>query len=78
MTDPERAAFEQAAYQHYLERHRAGLVADSGAPACEPAALFWRQADGTYGVLMFNAAWWGWQAAREHLQVVCAPGGVRH
>ena len=30
--------------------------------------LFWKQPDGSYGVLMFNAAWWGWQAALKAVQ----------
>ena len=60
---PDREAFEQAAYAHYLERHAAGLTADKADPPGSPESLFWRQPDGSYGVLMFNAAWWGWQAA---------------
>ena len=34
-----------------------------GEPTGERDDLFWKQPDGSYGVLMFNAAWWGWQAA---------------
>lgn len=60
----ERERFEQAAYRHYLDRRAAGLTSDMSDPCASPEALFWQQPDGSYGVLMFNAAWWGWQAAR--------------
>lgn len=72
MTDPnieaERTEFEYAAYAHFLERRAQGaldqqLAADAGGDQT-PEALFWRQPDGSYGVKMFQAAWWGWKAGR--------------
>lgn len=62
-TEQVRNLFEQAAYQRYLDQRAAGVSADCGEPAVQPDGLFWRQPDGNYGVLMFNAAWWGWQMA---------------
>lgn len=62
----DRAEFEAAAWAMYRAKREAGafepqshLMGDD-----TPEALFWKQPDGSYGVLMFNAAWWGWQAAR--------------
>lgn len=68
--EAQRRLFEQAAYQHYLARHAAGKTADRTMPPTTPDSLFWRQSDGEYGVLMFNASWWGWLAAgkaHQHL-----------
>ncbi len=61
---PDRQAFEAAAYAYYQERHAAGKTSDSHEPIGSPENFFWKEADGTYGVLMNNAAWWGWQAAK--------------
>ena len=55
--------FEDAAWTLHCER-----CAKSGAPTGTRDDLFWKQPDGTYGVLMFNAAWWGWQAALKAVQ----------
>lgn len=60
----ERALFEEACYQHYLERKQAGALDPNAEGDGTREALFWRQPDGSYGVLMFNAAWWGWKAAK--------------
>lgn len=64
----ERTEFETAAYAHFVTRRAQGkldrqLAEDVGGNGT-PEALFWKQPDGSYGVLMFNAAWWGWRAAR--------------
>lgn len=54
--------FEDAAFAMYQQKRNAGtLPPDDGDGSRE--SLFWKQPDGTYGVLMFNAAWWGWQAS---------------
>ena len=59
----ERQCFEDAMYAHYERQKAAGkLKPDDGDGSRE--ALFWKQPDGSYGVLMFNAAWYGWQAAK--------------
>ncbi len=63
MSADQRERFEQACYAHYLERHAAGKTTDHMVPAGPRETLLWRQESGEYGVLMFNAAWWGWQAA---------------
>jgi hypothetical protein len=59
----ERRAFEQAAYARYQTMKVAGLLAKGDGDG-SPEALFWKQPNGEYGVLMFNAAWWGWRAAK--------------
>lgn len=57
-----RAAFEAAALEHFIKRRDEGkAIDDNGSPAT-PEALFWKTPSGDYGVQMFNAAWWGWQA----------------
>lgn len=53
----ERALFEAAAWHLHTLRN----PDNPGSPQ----QLLWRTADGTYGVLMFNAAWWGWQASQK-------------
>lgn len=50
--------FEDAAWELHVER-----CAKRGEPTGTRDDLFWKQEDGSYGVLMFNAAWLGWQAA---------------
>lgn len=67
----ERALFEAAAYALYTSRRmiaqsRGVALVGDGANGEEavPEQLFWLQANGEYGVLMFNAAWWGWKTAR--------------
>ncbi len=60
----QRQNFEAAAYAHYLQRHADGKTADRRDPPAQPHQLFWRQPDGEYGVLMFNASWWGWKAGQ--------------
>lgn len=57
----ERTVFERRAYMYYVERHAAGKLEDSHMPPYPPEGLFWREPDGTYGVKMFNAAWWGFE-----------------
>ena len=60
----EQDLFEDAAYALYQQKRTAGtLPPDDGDGSRE--SLFWKQENGEYGVLMFNAAWWGWQARAE-------------
>lgn len=61
--EQERERFEATAFQHYLERHAAGLTTDCNDPVGTREQLLWRQDNGDYGVLMFNASWWAWQEA---------------
>lgn len=63
-TDLARAEFEQLAYQHYLDRKAAGKLDPTAEGDGTPEALFWKQEDGSYGVLMFNAAWQGFKWGR--------------
>ena len=58
-----RDAFEAATYAHYLQRRADGAIAGDSEQAIAHEQLMWRQEDGSYGVLIHNAAWWGWQAA---------------
>jgi hypothetical protein len=60
----ERTDFETAMYAHYLRKRAAGQIDAEGEGDGTPEALFWKQPSGDYGVLMFNAAWYGWQAAK--------------
>lgn len=60
----QRARFEAACYAYYLERHAAGKTEDRNEPVGTPEQMFWKQENGTYGVLMYNASWWGWQTAQ--------------
>jgi hypothetical protein len=60
----ERAEFEVECYLHYTMRKAAGKIDLSQAGEGTPESLFWRQPNGEYGVLGFNAAWWGWRAAK--------------
>lgn len=59
-----RAEFEQLAYRHYLDRKVAGKLDPTAEGDGTPEALFWKQEDGSYGVLMFNAAWQGFKWGR--------------
>ena len=70
--DPLRSQFEQLAFQAYLDRRaKGGLSNDLPADeAVSPEQLFWTQPDGSYGVLTFNQAWWGFQAGYELAGVV--------
>lgn len=62
--EQERTAFEAAAYRHYLLQKARGKTDASAQGDGTPEALFWKTDSGDYGVLMFNAAWWGWLAAK--------------
>lgn len=62
----ERAEFEKACYTQYVCKKAAGALDLSQDGDGSQEALFWRQPDGDYGVLMFNAAWWGWCNAKLH------------
>jgi hypothetical protein len=62
--DAERKLFEDAMFQHYLNQFAAGKLDMTQAGDGTPEALFWKQPNGEYGVLMFNAAWYGWRAAK--------------
>ena len=60
-----REAFELAAYAHYLSQREQIVIVDDYKDASTAEELLWRRDDGTYGVLMFNAAWWGWKTALD-------------
>ena len=60
----ERADFENAMFALYRRKREAGLIDPEGEGDGTPEALFWKQPSGEYGVLMFNAAWAGWRAAK--------------
>ena len=68
---PDQQVFEAAAYVYYQERHAAGKTSDSHEQIGTPENFFWKEADGTYGVVMINAAWWGWQAAARSVSSAC-------
>lgn len=61
--DP-RQEFEDKAYGHYLQRKAAGELDPTAEGDGSREALFWKQPDGSYGVLMFNAAWQGFKWGR--------------
>lgn len=66
--DHERTEFETAAYAYFIRRRAEGkldrqLSEDAGGDGT-PEVLFWKDERGDYGVKMFQAAWWGWKAAR--------------
>jgi hypothetical protein len=65
----QRERFEQACFDHYLGRHADGKTGDHMEPPGTRPDLMWRDEKGEYGVLMFNAAWWAWQAALVLLDV---------
>lgn len=63
VTADARPAFEAAALEHFAQRRAEGkAIDDNGSPATAES-LFWKTPSGDYGVQMFNAAWWGYQAA---------------
>lgn len=62
--ETEREAFEVAMFTHYLKQKAAGRISTDGDGDGTRNALFWKQPNGEYGVLMFNAAWYGWKAAK--------------
>lgn len=58
--------FERRCLDRFIARREAGtLIDDNGAPTTAES-LFWKEADGSYGVRAFNAAWiayqWGVEA----------------
>jgi hypothetical protein len=57
----QREEFEDKMFALYERGHGAAL--DDGGDGSREG-LLWREADGTYGVKQFNAAWYGWLAAR--------------
>jgi len=59
-----RVEFEDKAYDHYLKRKAAGELDPNAEGDGSREALFWKQPDGSYGVLMFNAAWQGFKWGR--------------
>ena len=59
----ERRAFEAAAYARYQRMKAAGVPMSEDGDGT-PEGLFWLQPNGEYGVRMWNAAWWGWKAAK--------------
>lgn len=62
-----RAAFEDRAFQLYLaQRATRRLIGDVNDEHPTREQLFWRQSDGTYGVLAFNTAWVAFQWGVEY------------
>lgn len=61
----ERDAFETAAHDLYLRVKAMRTEPMVGDGDGTRQSLFWRNADGTYGVEQWNAAWWGWLAGQE-------------
>lgn len=59
-----RQEFEGKAYAHYLKRKAAGELDPNAEGDGSREALFWKQPDGSYGVLLFNAAWQGFKWGR--------------
>lgn len=57
-----RADFERCCLEHFQAKRAASVevIDDNGSPAT-PEALFWREADGSYGVKAFNIAWIAYQ-----------------
>ena len=61
----EREAFETAVFSYYIGLKLAGWShSDEGDLSRE--SILWREPNGQYGVIALNAAWWGWQAAKQH------------
>jgi len=62
----ERAAFEVAAYAFYLTQRAAGrpLFLDAGDRQVPREELFQRDDKGNYRLIVYQAAWGGWQLAR--------------
>lgn len=61
MVAQQRIEFETAMFELYSRR---GWLTDPEGGDGTPEALFWREDSGMYGVKQFNAAWYGWLAAR--------------
>lgn len=61
MLETQRAEFEVTMHE-LSQRNPGGAMSDGGDGT--PEALFWRTETGLYGVRQFNAAWYGWLAAR--------------
>lgn len=64
--EKERAEFESDCYRQYQTAKDGGRIDTSQDGDGSPESPFWKQPDGSYGVLMFNAAWWGWKNAKMH------------
>lgn len=65
----DRTDFERRCLAQFQARRAAGtLIDDNGAPATAES-LFWKEAEGQYGVRAFNIAWkayqWGVEAAGQ-------------
>jgi hypothetical protein len=61
----ERDEFERAAHALLKFRLATGKILLDNAGDGSREALCWKREDGSYGVYMLNAAWWGWCAARD-------------
>lgn len=64
--DRERATFEASAYAFYLKQRAAGrpLFLDAGDRQVPREELFQRDDNGNYRLIVYQAAWGGWQLAR--------------
>lgn len=60
----ERKKFEQAAYARFVLKKAMNQVNLELMGDGSYEGLFFRLQDGTYGVQMWNAAWWGWKASK--------------
>lgn len=60
-----REQFEARCLEHFKAKREAGasIVDDNGSPITAEA-LFWKEADGSYGVRAFNVAWIAYQWGR--------------
>jgi hypothetical protein len=70
MMEAVRGRFEELAYQQYLARRAEQKVVDDTADVATREGLFWRQPDGSYGVLEWNGAWWGYRMGFTDVSVV--------
>lgn len=65
-TEALRKQFEDACLANFVERRASGNISDDNGSPATHEALFWRKANGDYGVTLFNAAWWGYKAGHSH------------
>lgn len=72
MVNENRLAFETAVWTHYRSLKTAGWSHPEEGDPTDPAALFWRQPSGKYGVRQIEAAWCGWQLHASFV-AACAP-----
>lgn len=64
LLDAEREDFEAKCWAYYQGLKAKGWSHPEEGDSTDPAALFWRNDDGRYGVHQIEAAWNGWQMAK--------------